>query len=494
MKKAVSFLRNARDRVFERPYLYGGIVVVLLLGWWMFGGTGNGKDLQTMVLTPTDFAPAVAVSGTVVAAQEVDLGFAQSGRVSGVYVKVGSEVGAGTTIANIENGDERAALASAQARLQEALAGTRPEEIHIAEVEVENAKAEALDAVREAFRAADDAVRTKTTDLFNNPTTNPSLTFITDSQSSKRTAEDGRLALEHELDVWEREVLALNSTTDLSAALTRASAVLGQAAPFLTAVATALNNAVQDAYNTQAEIEASIANITTARTTISNAQSGITSARSGLESAQRSLALQQAGSTSYDIAYERAQVESAQAALARTVITAPFSGTISRVDVHVGEIISPNTSEISMLSRGVFQIESYVPEVNIANIEVGDSAAVTLDAYGAETFAATIASIDPAETVKDGVSTYKTTLQFTTEDPRIRSGMTANITITTEQKFGVLIVPQGAIVRRSGNTFVQILSDKEVIERQVTTGATSLGQVEILSGVAAGEMIVLNPQ
>ncbi len=147
-----------------------------------------------------------------------------------------------------------------------------------------------------------------------------------------------------------------------------------------------------------------------------------------------------------------------------------------------------------MLSRGVFQIESYVPEVNIANIEVGDSAVVTLDAYGAETFAATIASIDPAETVKDGVSTYKTTLQFTTEDPRIRSGMTANITITTEQKFGVLIVPQGAIVRRSGNTYVQILSDKEVIERQVTTGTTSLGQVEILSGIAAGEMIVLNPQ
>lgn len=494
MKKVVSFLRHTQERVFERPYIYGGIVAAILLGWWMFGSNGNGKDLQTMVLAPTDFAPAVVVSGTVVAAQEVDLGFAQSGRVSGVYVKVGSEVRVGTTIANIENGDERAALASAQAQLQEALAGTRPEEIHIAEVAVENAKAEVLDAIRDAFRAADDAVRTKTSDLFNNPTTNPSLTFITTSQSSKRIAEDGRLALERELDAWEREVLVLNSAADLSLALSRASAILGQAGPFLTAVATALNNAVQDAYNTQAEIEASIANITSARTAISSAQSGITTARSELESAQRSLALKQAGSTSYDIAYERAQVESAQAALARTVITAPFSGTISRVDVSVGEIISPNTPEISMLSRGVFQIESYVPEVNIANIEVGDRASVTLDAYGAETFSAVIAAIDPAETIKDGVSTYKTTLQFTTEDPRIRSGMTANITITTEQKSGVLVIPQGAIVRRSGNTYVHILSDKETTERQVTTGATALGRVEILSGVEAGEVVVLNPQ
>lgn len=494
MKKVVSLLQRARGHVFERPFIYGGIVVVLLLGWWMFGGSGNGKELQTLILEPTDFAPSVAVSGTVIAAQEVDLGFAQSGRVSGVYVKVGSEVREGTLIANIENGDERAALASAQARLQEALAGTRPEEIHIAEVDVENARAEALDAVRDAFRAADDAVRTKTTDLFNNPTTNPSLTFITTSNSSKRTAEDGRLALERELDAWEREIMMLNSTTDLSSALTRASTILNQAAPFLTAVATALNNAVQDAYNTQAEIEASIANITTARTAISNAQSNVTAARSGLESAQRSLVLKQAGSTSFDIAYERAQVEAAQAALARTVITAPFSGTISRVDVSVGEIISPNTPEISMLSRGVFQIESYVPEVNIANIEVGDSAVVTLDAYGSETFAATIAAIDPAETLKDGVSTYKTTLQFSNEDARIRSGMTANITITTEQKFGALVIPQGALLRRSGNTYVQILSGKETVEREVTTGATALGRVEILSGVTAGEVIVLNPQ
>lgn len=487
-------MRAVRDRVLERPYLYGGIVVAAIVALWMFGGNGNNKDLQTLVLEPTDFAPAVAVSGTVVAAQEVDLGFAQSGRVSGVYAKVGSDVRQGALIANIENGDEHAAVVSAEARLQEALAGTRPEEIHIAEVEVSSARAEALDAARDAFRAADDAVRTKTADLFHNPTTNPSLTFITTSNSSKRAAEDARLDLERELEVWEREVAALGPTADLPAALSRASAILAQSASFLTAVAMALNNAEQDAYNTQAEIEASIANITSARTGINTAQSNITSARSTLESAERSLTLKQAGSTSYDIAYERAQVEAARAALARTIITAPFSGTVSRVDVSIGEIVSPNTPQISMLSHGVFQIESYIPEVNIAHIELGDRAQVTLDAYGAEMFDAVVAAIDPAETLRDGVSTYKTTLQFGAEDPRIRSGMTANITITTEEKFDVLVIPQGALVRRNGNTYVYVLSDKETIERQVTIGATALGRAEVLSGVAAGEVVVLNPQ
>ena len=63
--------------------------------------------------------------------------------------------------------------------------------------------------------------------------------------------------------------------------------------------------------------------------------------------------------------------------------------------------------------------------------------------------------VDPAETIIDGVATYKTTLQFTDEDVRIKSGMTANVDITGLEKKDVLAVPQRAVFARAGHRFVK---------------------------------------
>lgn len=483
---------RVRHAVLARPYLAGGAALALaLIGWSL--SRGDERRLETMVLAQSDFAAIVAVSGTVVAPNEVDLGFAQSGRVAGVYAKVGSRVAAGTVLANVENGDERAALASARARLEEALAGTRPEELRLAQADVASAEAAALETVRDAYRAADDAVRTQTAPLFNNPRTRPTLTFITERTSAKRAAEDGRRALESALLDWEDEVAALSASSDPAAPLLRAQEVLGMVSPFLSAVASALNDATADAYSTQAEIDAYITGIASARASISAVLSDLSAARSALESARRSLALAEAGSTSYDIAYQRAQVEAAQSALAKTIIAAPFSGIVSRLDVGVGEIVSPNTPQISMLGEGTYQIESYVPEVSISALQAGDTAAVTLDAYGDERFEAAVVSIDPAETVRDGVSTYKTTLQFSAQDPRIRSGLTANIEVATEMRPDAIAAPLGAVVRRGSEAYVQILRDGHVTERQVVLGVSSIGMVELAAGVSAGEVLVLNP-
>ena len=145
-----------------------------------------------------------------------------------------------------------------------------------------------------------------------------------------------------------------------------------------------------------------------------------------------------------------------------------------------------------MISAGAFQIESYVPEVNISLIRTGNQAAVTLDAYGADTlFDARVVSIDPASTVRDGVSTYRIVLEFSKADSRVKSGMTANVSITTETKPSVLSVPQGLVIRRDGSMFVRVVVDKEIQEHAVTLGAvSSVGEVEILSGLRAGDIVV----
>ena len=166
------------------------------------------------------------------------------------------------------------------------------------------------------------------------------------------------------------------------------------------------------------------------------------------------------------------------------------------MDAKVGGTASSNTSDIAMISAGTLQMESFVPEINIPLLAVGDEAVATLDAYGTTApFAAKVVSIDPAETVRDGVSTYRVKLQFDVTDARVRPGMTANILITTLKKTNAIAVPQGIVVRRGDEKFISIKEGNSVREQAVQTGSvSSLGTIEILSGLKDGDMVLLKTQ
>ncbi len=101
--------------------------------------------------------------------------------------------------------------------------------------------------------------------------------------------------------------------------------------------------------------------------------------------------------------------------------------------------------------------------------------------------------IDPAETIIEGVATYKTTLQFSGNDERVKSGMTANIDILTAKAENVIAIPQRAVAQKeNGDKIVKILKDDGVVEeRKVTTGLKgSDGNIEITEGIQEGEKII----
>src|SRR3989344_5129284 len=108
----------------------GTIFALALGGWLVFGGTSAVEEL--LVVEEGEFLQQVSVSGKVVAEGRVDLGFSLSGRISRVYTVVGARTAAGQTLAELENGDLRAAvlqkeaaLETAQADLDALLSGTR---------------------------------------------------------------------------------------------------------------------------------------------------------------------------------------------------------------------------------------------------------------------------------------------------------------------------------------------------------------------------------
>lgn len=512
--------------LISNKLVLGALAVVIVGGGaWIYFANANPSFGATMTVEPATFTQSISISGTVQAAQNVDLGFAQSGRVSAVYANVGDRVSTGEVIAEVENGDLRAAVAQKQAALDAANAelaslqsGTRPETIAITQTQITNDQASiaqaqqaVVNALESAYTASDDAIHNKADQLFSNPKTyDPTLAFTTSSSQLQSVLINERVAVEPVLASWQSDLAALSTTTaGLSSAEAEAKSDLAQVSQLLSDANAALNAGVPSQTTSQTTLAGYISTVATARTNVNAAQSTLTSAATSLETAksslaedQKNLALEQAGSTPEDISGQEAQVaaaqadlENAQALLQKTIVTAPFSGTVTRMDAKVGEVVSPSDPQISMISNGPFQIVAYVPEVEISGLSIGDEATTTLDAYGQSTyFGAKVIAIDPAETVVNGVSTYKTTLQFDAADPRIKSGMTATVDITTESVQNALAIPQGAIFPKGGQQMVQIVRGGKAVDVAVTTGGqSSLGDVQVTSGLQSGDVVVLSP-
>ena len=252
----------------------------------------------------------------------------------------------------------------------------------------------------------------------------------------------------------------------------------------------------------KAAILAGRTNINTAVEGVSSADENLRSADSALSLAQQQLNLKKASATPEQIAAYEAEVAKAsanarnvEAQLAKTILRAPIKGIVTKQDAKVGEIVGANVAIVSLASAAEFQIEANMPEADIAKISVGQDARVTLDAYGSDIeFDAKVVKIDPAETIIDGVSTYKVTLQFLKNDSRVKSGMTANTDIIGEVRTGVLFVPQRTVTSKDGDKFVSIVDGETVKDIKVKTGLRgSDGSIEILEGLKEGDKVLTSP-
>ena len=165
--------------------------------------------------------------------------------------------------------------------------------------------------------------------------------------------------------------------------------------------------------------------LTAAETALSNAEGALTLAEAGVRRHKQSLSLRR------KLIGAQAQVECCKVASNETVLVAPISGTITVQNAHLGQTVTPGAPLVSMIGAGAFEAKAPVSESDIGKVKVGDMATATFDEYPGESFPATVSAVDPAATVTNGVASYFVTASFTTNDPRIRSGLTAHLSIIT---------------------------------------------------------------
>lgn len=188
----------------------------------------------------------------------------------------------------------------------------------------------------------------------------------------------------------------------------------------------------------------------------------------------------------------RDAVNTAFAQLKENMIYSPLDGSVSMLDMRVGEVVTLGKVVVRVAQSGDLIIEARVPESDIIKITIGMSSKITFDAFRSdEIFDAAVIEIDPASTVVQDVVSYKVKFRMEKADSRLKEGMTANIDIETAKRENVLMVPSRVLVKEGSKTFAEVKqADGTFTKIEVVTGLEGDdGTIEIKSGLKEGNEI-----
>jgi HlyD family secretion protein len=458
--------------IFIIPVIIFAVILTLII----VGNLNKKPTYQISLAQKGNITQEVSETGKIKPAESVDLAFDYSGKIAQIYVNVGDKVYAGQTLITLENSDAYAQVLQSEANLQ-----TQQDKLNESQKNLSN-------VILDSYSKAIDAVRNKLDQMFikNETVYQASLNsnfYNAGDFSTKSDIESRRLDIELSLRSWKTSLDKLNNASDLDAYASEAKINLG--------LIRDLTNRFNDYFNTVDSISSlSINYLSGYRTLVSSANSEINIAISSIQSAEQTKSQQS------QIQSSQANLLSTQSQFSKTILKSPIEGVVAKVNATEGEIINVNDSVITVISKSKLEIETDIPEADIAKVKIGDDAKITLDAYGSDViFNAKVSEIDLDSTIIEGVPTYKTKLIFTNNDDRVISGMTANITITTATKNNVIIIPYRAITTTNGEKFVSVeISKNKTENRKVTIGLRGAnGNVEIIEGLSEGDKVAIYP-
>lgn len=179
-------------------------------------------------------------------------------------------------------------------------------------------------------------------------------------------------------------------------------------------------------------------------------------------------------------------------------VVAPADGTVQLIGVEEGKKTvsadgSGDVTAFTLGSGGAVKMTVEVDELDVAKVQVGQSAEVTLDAFSGEKFAAEVSRISRIGKPSGSITVYETDLLLTGDD-RLLEGMNGTAVILSERKENVLLIPLGAVHEDENGSYVnRVTADGSTERTAIETGLSDGSNAEVLSGLNEGDEIAYTP-
>jgi membrane fusion protein (multidrug efflux system) len=192
------------------------------------------------------------------------------------------------------------------------------------------------------------------------------------------------------------------------------------------------------------------------------------------------------------LAQAKAAVGAKLAVMAKKQIHAPFSGKLGIRQVDAGQLLAAGSAIVPLQTLDPIYVDFMLPERHLASLAPGQKLALTVQAYPGKTFSGQITAINPG--IDAGTRSIKIRATLANTEQILRPGMFADVQILLKDKKLVLTLPDTAITYNPyGDSVFVVESGKQgliVQLKQIVTGETRAGRVEIVKGLSADERVV----
>jgi HlyD family secretion protein len=441
--------------------LVAGIVgaALFIRGRQSEANTDESRILRKTKVVREDLNVTVIASGNLVADKKLSLSFGTTGIISDIDVEVGDYVEKGQILARLDTSDFEKAVEQAELSLQQAelnLAILREpadeDEIELTDLSIRDAAHSITVAKASEELAQAQAAR--------------------DIRIAKENREDAQEALQNVLDTLDDYRLPEAYAAPASAAAMEAAGNVG----------VTLAKAEHDIQQAQSQWLRAYESYKRAQ----NQRENLTEGPDLLEVERLQLQIEQA---KLDLLEAKDRVEDA-------LLTAPFDGTISQINLTEGQPATTEIPALKILDISTFYVELTIDEIDIGRISPGQPAEITLDAYPDLTVKGEVDLVKSIPKEVGGVIAYPVRVIITeSSQVPLLDGMTASARLTVEQIENVLLIPNWAVRTDQASsetyTYCYCIEGSEIRRKPIETGARNENYTQVISGLEEGETVAL---
>lgn len=469
-----------------------GIVALVLAGLVVQGTllhpTGSTTAPRLVTVSSGDVRASVTGTGSLTPISQLNLNFRTSGQITELDVKVGDPVHTGQVLARVDSTNQQASLASAQAGLLSAQAALQTTLNPLTSAQVLQLQ-HTLQGARTGYNDTVNSV---------NVTNSADAQTVQSDQAAVNSAQAGYDA---------------NGCGSPSppAACTGPSGYSAQLSSAQAKLAADQQKQTADQVSGQARVN--------------QAQQQIVTAQDNL-TVQTQVKPNTVAQAQAQVASAQAQVLSAQMTLDQTTLTAPTDGTVTAVTGNVGETAggggsstsqapgssapltggasstgtstgsgstgsSSSSATVVLASSGGFEAIVPFPESDAAKLTANQDVNLTFDAIPNLNVGGKLLAVAPNATVVSNVVNYYATIVVNSTEPRLKSGMTSNASVTVQSALGVLNLPNTAVQTSGGSSTVNLVRNGQQTSVPVTIGLVGDSTTEIRAGLSEGDQVAL---